>query len=114
MIVLHASEVTHSVPFHASISIYPISVTLVEKAFIQNDILVTGAWYISVVIWSPVFFKNSDLVPSALADVVVRLTNAKRIYKTVDEVIEDMPQLKALHDKCNLELIDQGTKEPND
>ena len=59
--------------------------------------------------WIPEDGPKADI-----ADVVVRLTNSKRIYKTVDEVIEDMPQLKALHDKCNLELIDQGTKEPND
>ena len=59
--------------------------------------------------WVPEDGPKADI-----ADVVVRLTNSKRIYKTVDEVIEDMPQLKALHDKCNLELIDQGTKEPND
>ena len=42
------------------------------------------------------------------------LRRAKVAPETVDEVIEDMPQLKQLHDKLNLELIDQGTKEPND
>ena len=59
--------------------------------------------------WVPEDGPKADI-----ADVVVRLTNSKRIYKTVDEVIEDMPQLKQLHDKLNLELIDQGTKGPND
>lgn len=59
--------------------------------------------------WIPEDGPKADI-----ADVVVRLTNSKRIYKTVDEVIEDMPQLKQLHDKLNLELIDQGTKGPND
>jgi hypothetical protein len=59
--------------------------------------------------WVPEDGPKADI-----ADVVVRLTNSKRIYKTVEEVIEDMPQLKQLHDKLNLELIDQGTKGPND
>ena len=50
--------------------------------------------------WVPEDGPKADI-----ADVVVRLTNSKRIYKTVDEVIEDMPQLKKLHDKLNFQLI---------
>ena len=53
------------------------------------------------------------------------MLNGKRIYKTAAEVMEDMPLLKKLDDKCNFELMDgdqetkeqmtedQGTKEPN-
>ena len=50
--------------------------------------------------WIPEDGPKADI-----ADVVVRLTNSKRIYKTVEEVLEDMPVLKALHEKCNFELI---------
>lgn len=53
------------------------------------------------------WWKEEDGKKADIADVVVRMIQEKRIYKTVDEVIEDMPQLKELHQKLNLELISQ-------
>ena len=56
--------------------------------------------------WQPGDGEKADI-----ADVVVRMINEKKIYKTVGEVIEDMPQLKVLHEKLQLEIIDNGTEE---
>ena len=58
--------------------------------------------------WQPGDGDKADI-----ADVVVRMLNGKRIYKTAAEVMEDMPLLKKLDDKCNFELMDgdQETKE---
>ena len=60
--------------------------------------------------WQPGDGDKADI-----ADVVVRMLNGKRIYKTAAEVMEDLPLLKKLDDKCNFELMDgdQETKEPN-
>ena len=40
-----------------------------------------------------------------IADVVIRMINNSKTYKTAEEVVEDMPKLKALHDKFNLEIV---------
>ena len=50
------------------------------------------------------WWKPEDGEKADIADVVTRMIQNKRVYKTADEIIEDMPQLKALHEKFNLEL----------
>ena len=52
--------------------------------------------------WQPEDGEKADI-----ADVVIRMIQKKKIYKTVDEVIEDMPQLRSLHAKLNLKITDQ-------
>lgn len=49
--------------------------------------------------WRPEDGEKADI-----ADVVIRMINNSKTYKTADEVVKDMPKLKALHDKFNLEL----------
>ena len=46
---------------------------------------------------------------AATLDVVIRMINSKKIYKTVEDVVKDMPILKELHNKLDLE-IDNGTE----
>ena len=53
------------------------------------------------------WWKPEDGEKADIADVVVRMTQQKKIYKTVDEVAEDIPAIKKLHEKLNLEIIDQ-------
>ena len=53
------------------------------------------------------WWKPEDGPKADVADIVVRLINGKRIYKTVGEVLEDMPQLREMHEKLNLELVGQ-------
>ena len=62
------------------------------------------------------WWRPEDGDKADIADVVVRMTNSKRIYKTAAEVMEDLPLLKKLDDKCNFELMDgdQETKEPKE
>ena len=49
--------------------------------------------------WRPEDGEKADI-----ADVVIRMINNSKTYKTADEVVADMPKLKALHDKFNLEI----------
>ena len=51
------------------------------------------------------WWKPEDGEKADIADVVVRMIQNKRIYKTVEEVIEDIPQLQILKDKLDIELI---------
>jgi len=62
------------------------------------------------------WWRPEDGDKADIADVVVRMLNGKRIYKTAAEVMEDLPLLKKLDDKCNFELMDgdQETKEPKE
>ena len=53
-----------------------------------------GGW------WRPEDGEKADI-----ADVVLRMIGTKKIYKTVDEIIEDIPTIKRLHEKLNLEMI---------
>ena len=53
------------------------------------------------------WWKPEDGEKADIADVVVRMTQQKKIYKTVAEVAEDIPAIKKLHEKLNLEIIDQ-------
>lgn len=57
------------------------------------------------------WWHEEDGPKADIADVVVRMINNAKIYKTVDEVIADMPQMKALHDKFNLELIQEDERQ---
>lgn len=50
--------------------------------------------------WQPEDGEKADI-----ADVVIRMIQSKRIYKNMDELVEDMPALQALHDKLNLEIV---------
>lgn len=50
--------------------------------------------------WEPNDGEKADI-----ADVVVRMIQNKRVYKTVEELVEDMPALQELHDKLNLEIV---------
>jgi hypothetical protein len=50
------------------------------------------------------WWKPQDGEKADIADVVMRMINAKKIYKTVDEVVDDLPQLKELKERLNLEL----------
>lgn len=52
--------------------------------------------------WTPEDGEKADI-----ADVVIRMLNKKKIYKTVGDVIDDIPQLKALHEKIQLEIVQQ-------
>lgn len=49
--------------------------------------------------WRPEDGEKADI-----ADVVIRMINNSKTYKTAEEVVKDMPKLKALHDKFNLEI----------
>lgn len=49
--------------------------------------------------WRPEDGEKADI-----ADVVIRMINNSKTYKTADEVVKDIPKLKALHDKFNLEI----------
>ena len=49
--------------------------------------------------WRPEDGEKADI-----ADVVIRMINNSKTYKTAEEVVADMPKLKALHDKFNLEI----------
>ena len=50
------------------------------------------------------WWKPEDGEKADIADVVIRMINNSKTYKTADEVVKDMPKLKALHDKFNLEI----------
>jgi hypothetical protein len=50
--------------------------------------------------WRPEDGEKADI-----ADVVIRMINNSKTYKTAEEVVADMPKLKALHDKLNLEIV---------
>ncbi len=50
------------------------------------------------------WWKPEDGEKADIADVVIRMIQTKRIYKTVDDVVEDLPQLKKLHAKLNFEI----------
>ena len=50
------------------------------------------------------WWKPEDGEKADIADVVIRMINNSKTYKTVDDVMKDMPKLKALHDKFNLEI----------
>ena len=50
------------------------------------------------------WWKPEDGEKADIADVVIRMINNSKTYKTVDDVVKDMPKLKALHDKFNLEI----------
>lgn len=49
--------------------------------------------------WRPEDGEKADI-----ADVVIRMINNSKTYKTAEEVVKDMPKMKALHDKFNLEI----------
>ena len=53
------------------------------------------------------WWKPEDGEKADIGDVVVRLTNNHKTYKTVGEVIEDLPIIKKLHDKLNLEIVNE-------
>jgi hypothetical protein len=50
------------------------------------------------------WWKPEDGEKADIADVVIRMINNSKTYKTVEEVVADIPKLKALHDKFNLEI----------
>ena len=50
------------------------------------------------------WWKPEDGEKADIADVVIRMINNSKTYKTADEVVADMPKLKALHEKFNLEI----------
>ena len=54
------------------------------------------------------WWREEDGPKADIADIVVRMINNKRIYKTVDDVIEDLPVMKQLHEKLNLEIVRQN------
>lgn len=49
--------------------------------------------------WRPEDGEKADI-----ADVVIRMINNKKVYKTADEVVQDIPKIKELHDKFKLEI----------
>lgn len=51
------------------------------------------------------WWKPEDGEKADIADVVVRMIQTKRIYKTADEVVEDLPVLKGMKEKLNLEVV---------
>ena len=53
------------------------------------------------------WWKPEDGPKADIADVVLRMMEGKKIYKTVDEVIKDIPAVKSLHDKLNLEVTQE-------
>lgn len=61
---------------------------------VQVDVKPVTEW------WRPEDGEKADI-----ADVVVRIINNAKTYKTVDEVIKDIPIVKTLHEKLNLQLI---------
>jgi hypothetical protein len=54
------------------------------------------------------WWKPEDGEKADIADVVVRMMQTKKIYKTVSEVVEDLPAVQAMHEKLNLEIIEQS------
>ena len=50
------------------------------------------------------WWRECDGDKADIADVVIRMINNAKTYKTAEEVVKDIPKLKALHDKFNLEL----------
>ena len=50
------------------------------------------------------WWKPEDGEKADIADVVIRMINEKKIYKTVEDVMKDIPVLKELHEKLNLEI----------
>ena len=53
-----------------------------------------GGW------WRPEDGEKADI-----ADVVLLMIGQKKIYKTVDEIVEDIPTIKKLHEKLNLDIV---------
>ena len=56
------------------------------------------------------WWRECDGPKADIADVIVRLTNNRKIYKTVDDVIKDIPLLKELHNKLDLEIVNDEPK----
>jgi hypothetical protein len=54
------------------------------------------------------WWKPEDGEKADIADVVVRMMNTKKIYKTVSEVVEDLPAVREMHDKLKLEIVEQS------
>ena len=50
-------------------------------------------------------WKEQDGPTADIADVVIRMINEKKIYKTAEDVVKDIPVLKKMKDSLNLELI---------
>ena len=50
------------------------------------------------------WWRECDGEKADIADVVIRMINNAKTYKTADEVVKDIPKLKELHDKFKLEL----------
>ena len=57
------------------------------------------------------WWKPEDGEKADIADVVVRMMNTKKIYKTVSEVVEDIPAVQAMHEKLKLEIIEQSNND---
>ena len=53
----------------------------------------------------PGWWKPEDGEKADIADVVVRMIQEKKIYKTVADVIEDYPQIQKLHERLQLEIV---------
>ena len=54
------------------------------------------------------WWKPEDGEKADIADVVVRMMQTKKIYKTVSEVVEDLPAVREMHDKLKLEIVEQS------
>lgn len=57
------------------------------------------------------WWKPEDGEKADIADVVVRMMNTMKIYKTVSEVVEDLPAVQAMHEKLKLEIIEQSNND---
>lgn len=53
----------------------------------------------------PGWWKPEDGEKADIADVVIRMIQEKKIYKTVGDVIKDIPLLQKLNDKLDLEIV---------
>ena len=50
------------------------------------------------------WWRECDGEKADIADVVIRMINNAKTYKTADEVVKDIPKLKELHEKFKLEI----------
>jgi hypothetical protein len=57
------------------------------------------------------WWRDGDGEKADIADVVIRMINNSKRLKTIDEVVEKMPQVKPLIDKQNLEIETDGRQE---
>jgi hypothetical protein len=57
------------------------------------------------------WWREGDGEKADIADVVIRMINNSKRLKTIDEVVEKMPQVKPLIDKQNLEIETDGRQE---